>query len=327
VRRKNRVIAELRTQLELAKGDPFDPSRLIWIFGSGRTGSTWLGRLLGELRDSAHWSEPLIGALFGEFYFERFPQRRGRQFLMADAYRDAWLGDIRSMMLRQTSVRYGDLSGYVAINEPHGTMGAPLLSAALPESRFVLLVRDPRDVIASVHDAHREGGWAAARRDMPANTADKRPDFISVHSQRYMWDLGSACQAFRLHSGPKAIVRYEDLRADTPGELRRLCDELGLKADDRALATVSDTQSWDSVPEGQKGEGRRYRKASPGSWKDDLSAEQLETVERICAPVLEGFYDGEIVLLEDPFESRPVNRARTLWARIEFNRMLRVGVG
>ena len=38
-------------------------------------------------------------------------------------------------------------------------MGAPLLMEALPESRMILLVRDPRDVAASTLDAAKEGGW------------------------------------------------------------------------------------------------------------------------------------------------------------------------
>src|SRR3712207_6950789 len=50
-------------------------------------------------------------------------------------------------------------SDYLVVKEPNGSIGAPLLMEALPESRMILLVRDPRDVAASSIDARRKGGW------------------------------------------------------------------------------------------------------------------------------------------------------------------------
>jgi hypothetical protein len=203
------------------------------------------------------------------------------------------------MVLRQAAARYEDLPGYVAINEPHGTMGAPLVSAALPESRLILLVRDPRDVAASAFDAHRKGSWAGKR---PIN-ADR---FFTTRSKTYLRDLMQGCEAFRQHQGPRVIVRYEDLRANTLPELQRLCHQLGLEADDRTLDKVVEAHSWESIPDEEKGPGRFYRKASPGSWREDLTPEQIATVEDICAPVLEGFYDGEITLLSPVIEVQPI---------------------
>ena len=49
-------------------------------------------------------------------------------------------------------------------------------------------------------------------------------------------------------------------------------------------------------------------------------AEQLEIVERICAPILEAFYTGspDPSLLE-PSERKRVAPARVLWERIQFS--------
>jgi hypothetical protein len=51
------------------------------------------------------------------------------------------------------------------IKEPNGSVGAPLLTEVLPESRMILLVRDPGDVISSLLDAAREGGWLYESRE------------------------------------------------------------------------------------------------------------------------------------------------------------------
>jgi hypothetical protein len=47
-----------------------NPGNMVWIFGSGRSGSTWLGLMMGELKGYALWNEPQVGSMFGRFYHE-----------------------------------------------------------------------------------------------------------------------------------------------------------------------------------------------------------------------------------------------------------------
>jgi hypothetical protein len=42
-----------------------------------------------------------------------------------------------------------------------------------------------------------------------------------------------------------------------------------------------------------KGQGKFYRKASPGGWRDDLTPRQAKLVEEITAPVMGEFYPPE----------------------------------
>jgi hypothetical protein len=314
LKERNTTIARLREELrrERAGRDPADASRVIWIFCSPRTGSTWLARMLGEF--GGMWDEPAVGALFGEFFYERYPHRRGGRFLMAERYRDAWLPAIRDMVLRGAAARW-DGEGYLTIKEPQGSVGAPLLVEALPESRVVLLVRDPRDVVASAYDAARAGSWGAKR--LPEWMRSEEYDFCRVRARRNVWDLEGASEAYRATKSPRAIVRYEDLHRDTLGELSRLARELELPVGAETLSAAVERHAWDAVPDEAKGSGKIFRKAAPGSWGDDLTPEQVRIVERESAPIFEAFYEGTPTPLPPPDHPRVQSaRARELGERI-----------
>ena len=169
---------------------------------------------------------------------------------------------------------------------------------------MILLVRDPRDVVASSADAHRKGSWHYQRRNLQRSLADEQPDvFVERRANKYLWYVGNAKQAYDAHEGPKALVRYEELRADALGAMRRLYSALGVPVDEGQLARAVERHSWEGIPEEDKGEGKFHRKATPGGWREDLTPEQARTVERITAPLLREFYPHEAPSEDLPEES------------------------
>ncbi len=304
--RRNREIAELRARLELAtrsadgnEATGVRPENIVWIFGTGRSGTTWLASMMEDVEGHAVWSEPLVGALFGEFYYVRAAYKKGGQAIMGRRYSDVWLRAIRSMVLDGATARYPELAdgGYLVIKEPHGSIGAPLLMEALPESRMIFLVRDPRDVVASALDGHRAGSWTSKHRmwggKRKETKADTDPDaFVRVRAQVYLQDVGNAKEAYEAHKGRKVLVKYENLRADTSAAMKHIYAGLDIPVREEELARVVEKHSWEKVPEEEKGEGKFYRKAEPGGWREDLTPEQVEIVERITASLLDEFYSG-----------------------------------
>jgi hypothetical protein len=165
---------------------------------------------------------------------------------------------------------------------------------ALPESRIVLLIRDPRDVAASWLDAAREGGWQNERKKdkrQGKTLAEKNPNaYLRRVSRTHLRNVSGAKEAYESHRGPKALVRYEELRADAVGTLKRMYSELGIAIDEGELSEAVEKHSWENIPEEEKGEGKFYRKATPGSWREDLTPRQIEIVEQETAALLKAFY-------------------------------------
>ena len=299
--KQSRELEELRAALDGGgnKTRAVRPENIVWIFGSGRSGSTWLSSMMGELTGQTLWGEPWVGYLFGYFYYTRGEGRHQSPQFILGRHRESWIRSIRNFVLDAAATTFPNLEedAYLVIKEPNGSIGAPLLMEALPESRMILLVRDPRDVVASFADARREGGWHYERNkgrpqkewwilspdDDPASFAEERATAL-------LYQLGNAKEAYDAHQGYKVLVKYEDLLADTLGTMKRIYSTLNVPVSEEELERVVEKHSWENIPEDKKGEGKFYRKASPGGWKEDLTPEQAEVVEEITAPLLKELY-------------------------------------
>jgi hypothetical protein len=219
------------------------------------------------------------------------------------------LKSIRAFVLKEVGSRFPKLKGpedYLVVKEPNGSLGAPLLMEALPESRMILLVRDPRDAIASGLDAWRKGGWQDQQqsngegaggdprrleRRMLSTLANEDPDaFVEVLAERHLRRMEKATQAYKAHEGRKALIRYEDLREDPAESLVRTYSTLEIPVKTEKLRGAVEKHAWENIPTEEKGEGKRRRKATPGGWREDLTAEQARIVEEVTRPLLEKFY-------------------------------------
>jgi len=277
------------------------PENIVWIFGSGRSGSTWLSSMMGDMSRQTLWGEPWVGTLFGNFYYSQGEGRRQSPQFILGRHRESWLGSIRNFVLDAAAAAFPNLKedDYLIIKEPNGSIGAPLLMEAMPESRMILLVRDPRDVVASSLDARREGGWNYQRNIKRYRDGKEPPKrgsvtFAEGRAKNYLKGMGNAKAAYDAHEGPKVLARYEELRTDTLGEMKRIYSTLGVSVDEEELERVVEKHSWENIPEEEKGEGKFYRKGKPGGWREDLTPEQAEAIEKVTAPLLKELYPERV---------------------------------
>ena len=276
------------------------PENIVWIFGNAKTGSTWLSWMLEEPAAHAAWREPYVGELFGRLYYDWDSwvgegHFESKHFILSKSRKKEWLTSVRSFILSEAGARFPEVgrAGYLVIKEPNGSVGAPLLMEALPESRMIFLIRDPRDVVASYVDAAKKGSYMHERRkgNKGATMFEMQADeLVQSMATSYVQNVGNVRDAYGAHLGPKVLVRYEELRTNTLATLKRICATLGLAVEENELARAVERYAWDSVPADQKGRGKFFRKATPGGWREDLTPEQVETVERITAPLLREFY-------------------------------------
>jgi hypothetical protein len=252
--------------------------------------------MMGALPDHTRWNEPRVGHLFGNLYYKvGWARQDAKHFILADDYERFWLDSARKLILDGGTARFPERAegGYLVIKEPHGSIGAPLLMKALPESRMIFLVRDPRDVVASLQAVSFVPKGKRDRSERVKKAEHEPTTFARQRASNYLQDIRNTERAYDAHGGRKVLVRYEDLRADTLGIMKRIYSALEIPVDEADLVRAIERYAWENIPEEEKGPGKIRRKASSGGWREDLTPEQIAVVEEEAAPILDRFYAGD----------------------------------
>jgi hypothetical protein len=283
-------------------------SRLLWLFGSPRSGSTWLLQLLSKHEAIVPINEPLIGGYLGpiisdspdvsaadldlsNFTLLRAERDKAESFFSSE-FKDVWAPALGNLMLERFlahALRYpsdAPLSRtIVAIKEPNGSQSADVLMAALPQSRFLFLLRDGRDVVDSELAANLEGGWLSKSIPGVRGIGEaERVEFVNKSAHKWLWRTEVVQDAYRAHAGPKHLIRYEDLLSDPIPHLRSLFGWVGLEVDDAQLATWVERYSFERIPAEARGPQGFFRAGTPGLWRESLTAEEQAVLEAIIGP-------------------------------------------
>jgi hypothetical protein len=283
-------------------------SRLLWLFGSPRSGSSWLLQLLASHPAVVPINEPLIGWYLGPFLsdmpgwnaedldlgnftLQRVQREKAHSFFSRE-FSDVWapaLGDLIVERFMAQALRYPSDVPFsrtvVAIKEPSGSQSADVLMAALPRARLLFLLRDGRDVVDSELAANLSGAWLG--KEFPGARGigeGERLEFVTQSAYKWLWRTEVVQEAYCAHAGPKHLIRYEDLRTDTATQVRSLLEWAGLEVDEAQLATWIERHAFERVPAEDRGPQAFHRSASPGQWRENLTAEERAAVEAVIGP-------------------------------------------
>lgn len=280
--------------------------RLAWIFGSSRSGSTWLLRMLSDFEGVVPIDDPHLGHHLGVWRpiplawaasVESSPElttllelkREDPGYFFAERHRDSWWQPLRSLIQARFEAQAGealdDFAGppnYV-VKEP-GSHVAPLLAELFPRSKLIFLLRDGRDVVDSWLAAHQDGSWAIPAGAFPV-AADGRVALIRWLSSVWVYRTEAVLDAFRSRRlQDRILIRYEELR-DCPLEgLEAICSKLGI--DPAHAPEISLRHRFEQLPAESRGPLREARAASPGGWQENLSPQEQDAMHEVLGEAL-----------------------------------------
>jgi len=245
-----------------ARLGPLD-ERLVFIVGSPRSGTTFLGRAVGSLPGFVDLGE--VAALKASV-----PELASRTPAVAAP---------RLRRLLALAGRLGLAGGLRAVEHtPENAFVTEALALAFPDARFVHPVRDGRDVVASL----LERGWLSEGRGggddagLPYGPGvrfwvepERCEEFARAgDARRAAWAWRRYLEAARSVPERTLELRYEELAAQPDAAAARLAPFLGVE--EEALAAALSEARVSAV-------GRHRR---------DLSPEQLAEAETECGELL-----------------------------------------
>ncbi|MFM7078493.1 MAG: sulfotransferase family protein [Bacteroidota bacterium] len=166
---------------------------------------------------------------------------------------------------------------------PQTVFAMEALLAHLPLARFVIMVRDPREVLLS-----QKGKWK--RRKL---SGGKIPLFESLRSRinyhpatiSRIWC--STYQTALKHANDSRVllVKYEDLTNEPQKTIQQICTHIGIPFEESMLdvPVVGSSNFNDSTTE------RGIASSRKGKWMDELHVAEIKICEKQCASLMEHF--------------------------------------
>jgi Sulfotransferase family len=283
-------------------------SRVVWLFGSPRSGSTWLRQMVAEHPSIAALEEPMIGYFLspflanepgnsaehmdlGNFTMRKLMEDRPHFFFSVE-YEDVWVPGLRRLLndrfLAHLQREVGEAAAgktLLLVKEPAGSQSADIIMRAQPTARLLFLLRDGRDVVDSELAAFTPGGWLESMfAHVGGIEQAERLDFVRGSAYRWLWRTEVVEAALDAHRGPKHTVRYEDLLREPERHLRELVKWLAVPLDGFDVAAVANRFAFERIPD--RGVTRFNRFATPGAWRENLRPDEQAAVDDILGAKL-----------------------------------------
>jgi hypothetical protein len=265
-------------QVDSATSPP-SASTMRFIVGMSRAGTTWLSKCLNEQPDAAvfgetaYWGRGFVPPRADGSYGPE-ELRRVRQWLKTATWIIGLVGQGPGMLRRLTlqnlpdfidqvmddvqppvtpaelyrllCERVGRFEGKPIVIEktPHHVNWIDRITAALPESRFVVMVRDPYSFMLSYkHQGDRKAEPVRQKYRLRIH-----PFGCAMVWRTFM---RAAQAAVKRHPDRTLLVRFEDITRDPAGQLARVQTFLGLE---RAAVTDRIPPDNTSFPQGHRPE-------------------------------------------------------------------------
>ncbi|MEY3342651.1 MAG: hypothetical protein RL090_335 [Bacteroidota bacterium] len=166
---------------------------------------------------------------------------------------------------------------------PQTVFAMETLLKELPQARFVIMVRDPREVLLS-----QKGKWK--RRKL---SGGKIPLMESIRSRMNyhpstisrIW-CATYQSALKHGEDPRVLfVKYEDLTEDPKKSVEQICTHIGIPFEDSMLdvPVVGSSNFTDAAND------RGISKSRQGKWMNELNQAEIYICEKLCNSLMRQF--------------------------------------
>lgn len=256
--------------------------RLGWVIGCGRTGSTWLAEMLGNIPRIRHWHEPYYGRFFR--HLSEHPEELDRKgAFFSRRHEETWVQGLRDLFFGMARARFPQFGRHaLVVKEVNTPELYPWLRRVFPLSRVILLLRDPYDVLDSYLDMQKPGSWNASFAEGRDPLDPERVRRTAEHIRE------TTALALRTYdeTPPDRRIRlsYEELLVDpVPG--LAACGGL-LSVDIDPVEAREIVERFDFRKYEQTGPLEFRRKGQAGGWRTSENFARRSPVPEIAGEVL-----------------------------------------
>jgi len=265
--------------------------RMVFLVGAPRSGTTWLQLMLAS---SEHVATGVETHLFSHYLVSQFESwDQFKRKIVREIGLSHVMGEPEFLaLIRQFAD--GVISRFLA-NKPDATVilektpdhvrNWRQILKVYPDAYFLLLVRDPRAVVASMRAASQ--GWGS-------NWA---PSSVIDNCSRWKLVVKEG-QQIKDSTSNVIEVRYEDLKKDCAAELRHIFAWMGITLSIDECSQIAERHRIDVLRSGSlcgtpwdlsKEPKEFYRKGEIDSWKGELTPRQVYLVESMTHDLMDTY--------------------------------------
>ena len=260
----------------------------LFIIGSPRSGTTWLQSILSDNDNVATTVEtktfpdyifPLDNA-----YEKEAQQSRnldwpfGLPHLMSEEEFQTVVKTVIDSIYSKIYERNGR-AVYILEKHPMNVHYATTILKYLPESKFIHIIRDGREVVASMLKARKNIGFGEK--------------YVMAAAERWKSAVSDGRKVKKLTIN-YIEIRYEHLLEYPYQEVERVFEFLGLKLSENELSKIVADNKFEAAKEKLKAPDstvklnpQHFNSGKKDSWKKELSANERYMVEIVAGPILQ----------------------------------------
>lgn len=249
----------------------------LFLIGSPRSGTTFLGNCLASLPEFSYHFEPIATKASARYCYNQLWSEQKLAWFYRNVY--AWLMRIHAN---------GDLR--FAEKTPRNCFIIPFLAQTFPEAQFIHIIRDGRDVALSLSKKpwflaaqansgrYEPGGYPYGPYSQFWVEEDRRQEFeetSDIHRCIWVWKRFTEDALSAASTLPSE--RYCEVRYESIGETPQLCAEqlLDFMRIDNPSSRAAFTQALNTVDPNLSGQ-----------WRTGLTDEDLSVVEQEAGSLL-----------------------------------------